>query len=218
MKSEFSKYPIPPELPQLLKDYTKAALRTQPTDVLAWSAAYFTALAKEEPPPVKRRLELPSEPKSKEGITPGLLRVINSQLDGTETVTRNELKSLWHGVCLSCKDLEYILQEGGLTSERIDWIAFLTCCVALTLSDNILDTLDILCEVLTEVREVDPPGISYEMFREIMDHLAGIYDLHHEVLEDVVEFVQAKAEKQNGLVLPRNFRDSFFPLLTQATG
>ena len=32
---------IPPELPDILKQFTKAAIRTQPKDVLAWSAAYF---------------------------------------------------------------------------------------------------------------------------------------------------------------------------------
>lgn len=30
---------IPPELPDILKQFTKAAIRTQPKDALAWSAA-----------------------------------------------------------------------------------------------------------------------------------------------------------------------------------
>ena len=30
---------IPPELPDILKQFTKSAIRTQPKDVLAWSAA-----------------------------------------------------------------------------------------------------------------------------------------------------------------------------------
>jgi hypothetical protein len=30
---------IPPELPDILKQFTKCAIRTQPKDVLAWSAA-----------------------------------------------------------------------------------------------------------------------------------------------------------------------------------
>ena len=32
---------IPPEFPKILKTYTKAAIRTQPTDLLLWSASYF---------------------------------------------------------------------------------------------------------------------------------------------------------------------------------
>lgn len=35
---------IPPELPDVLKQFTKAAIRTQPKDVLAWSAAYVFLL------------------------------------------------------------------------------------------------------------------------------------------------------------------------------
>jgi hypothetical protein len=31
---------IPPEFPDILLQFSKAAIRTQPTDVLAWSAAY----------------------------------------------------------------------------------------------------------------------------------------------------------------------------------
>lgn len=65
--------PIPPEFPDVLLQFSKAAIRTQPTDVLAWSAAYvrhikesppslvlyhfryFRALANGETPPVKER-------------------------------------------------------------------------------------------------------------------------------------------------------------------
>jgi hypothetical protein len=32
--------PIPPELPDILKQFTKAAIRTQPTDLLTWSAKF----------------------------------------------------------------------------------------------------------------------------------------------------------------------------------
>jgi len=36
---------VPPELPEILKRYTKAAIKTQPADVLAWSAAWvFTRI------------------------------------------------------------------------------------------------------------------------------------------------------------------------------
>ena len=32
---------IPPEFPKILKQYTKAAIRTQPKDLLLWSVSYF---------------------------------------------------------------------------------------------------------------------------------------------------------------------------------
>jgi len=67
---------IPSEFPDILLQFSKAAIRTQPTDVLAWSAAYvffvfncffsfnliilfngryFRALANGQTPPVKER-------------------------------------------------------------------------------------------------------------------------------------------------------------------
>ena len=41
--SHYSNHPIqiPPEFPKILKQYTKAAIRTQPADLLLWSASYF---------------------------------------------------------------------------------------------------------------------------------------------------------------------------------
>lgn len=46
---------IPPTFPHILKLYAKAAIRTQPYDLLRWTAAYFRALANGEVPPTKVR-------------------------------------------------------------------------------------------------------------------------------------------------------------------
>jgi len=68
----FANHPvrIPPDFPKVLKQYTKAAIRTQPKDLILWSVAYFRCLADGEVPPVKERLEYPSPP-SESGLTPG---------------------------------------------------------------------------------------------------------------------------------------------------
>ncbi|CAF1620176.1 unnamed protein product, partial [Didymodactylos carnosus] len=72
--------PIPPELPDILLQFSKAAIRTQPTDVLAWSAAYFRALTNGETPPVKERLERPvATQKTDTGLTIGLLKILHRQ-------------------------------------------------------------------------------------------------------------------------------------------
>jgi hypothetical protein len=70
---------IPPKLPNILKQYTKAAMRTQPRDLICWTAAYFKALAEGVVPPVKDILEYPQE-ESKDGLTLGYLRVLNNQV------------------------------------------------------------------------------------------------------------------------------------------
>lgn len=70
---------IPPTFPFILKQYAKAAIRTQPYDLLRWSAAYFRALAKGEEPPIKDRLEYPP-PDTPSGLSPGYLKVLIKQV------------------------------------------------------------------------------------------------------------------------------------------
>ncbi len=61
---------LPPQLPEILKQFTKAAIKTQPTDIILWASQlarpsilvlkrrYFDALANNRPPPVKARVAL----------------------------------------------------------------------------------------------------------------------------------------------------------------
>jgi len=70
---------VPPTFPFILKQYAKAAIRTQPYDLLCWSAAYFRALAQGEEPPVKKRLEYPPFD-SPSRLSPGYLKVLLKQV------------------------------------------------------------------------------------------------------------------------------------------
>ena len=90
---------IPPELPEIMKQFTKAAIRTQPADLLAWSSAYFEALSKGEEPPVKDRLEIPLPPFDKGGMSKGLLKVLHKQL-GIQIYSYNHLLELFTPVIL----------------------------------------------------------------------------------------------------------------------
>lgn len=73
---------IPAKLPMILKQFCKAAIRTQPHDLLKWSGSYFRALADGEEPPVKSRLEYPP-PSTASGLTLGFLRVLLRQFGST---------------------------------------------------------------------------------------------------------------------------------------
>lgn len=46
---------IPPELPDLLKQFTKAAIRTQPQDLIQWAAEYVFLSHLQSPPRAERR-------------------------------------------------------------------------------------------------------------------------------------------------------------------
>ena len=80
---------IPDGFPDLLKAFTKAAIRTQPRDLLLWTVGYFQALANHQVLPTKDHLEY--GPHSKllgiGGATPGLLRVLYRQLQSKYLVT-----------------------------------------------------------------------------------------------------------------------------------
>ena len=77
---------VPPAFPNILKQYTKAAIRTQPRDLVRWSAAYFLALANGERPPMKQRLEFPPPPTTMNGLTQGYLRALHSQVGQPDSV------------------------------------------------------------------------------------------------------------------------------------
>uniref|UniRef100_G3NCT2 Ropporin-1-like protein n=1 Tax=Gasterosteus aculeatus aculeatus TaxID=481459 RepID=G3NCT2_GASAC len=83
---------IAQELPDILKNFTKAAVRTQPEDLLLWSAAYFTALSKGERLPVKDRLELNVTNKMDSAMTPGLLKTLHKQGDVQRGGTAGEVE------------------------------------------------------------------------------------------------------------------------------
>jgi hypothetical protein len=71
---------VPSTFPFILKEYAKAAIRTQPYDLLRWSAAYFRAMAQGKEPPVKKRLEYPPIDSSS-GLSPGYLKVLLKQVN-----------------------------------------------------------------------------------------------------------------------------------------
>jgi len=73
---------VPARLPIILKQFCKAAIRTQPYDLLKWSGSYFRALADGEELPVKSRLEYPP-PSTASGLTLGFLRVLLRQFGST---------------------------------------------------------------------------------------------------------------------------------------
>ena len=72
---------LSPQLPGILKDYVKAAIRTDPVDLLQWSRDYFRGLSHGTLVlPDKDRWEDPSSQDNRSGITNGLLRILHKQV------------------------------------------------------------------------------------------------------------------------------------------
>ncbi|KAE8597481.1 hypothetical protein XENTR_v10016483 [Xenopus tropicalis] len=205
---------IPPELPDILKQFTKAAIRTQPHDLLQWSAAYFDSLSKGEPLPVKDRIELQvATQKTDTGLTPGLLKVLNKQLSSNMSIKIADLKQKWTNLCLPEEQLHSILGLDNFQDD-IEWLKFLSLgCSAL--GGSISSALKYACEILTEDPEGGAARISFDTFTYIYKYLAHIDgDISNMQIEDVLSVLQSEAERQNGMIQPRNFLTSQCPLLS----
>ncbi|KAM4689170.1 ropporin-1-like protein isoform 1-T4 [Discoglossus pictus] len=205
---------IPPELPDILKQFTKAAIRTQPQDVLQWAAAYFASLSKGEPLPVKERVELPvATQKTDTGLTPGLLKVLHRQLSNHNFVNEDLLEKKWNDLCLPQEQLESLLKLDNFDGD-VEWLKFLALACS-ALGGNISAALKHACEILTEDPEGGAAHIPFETFSFLYKYLARIDgDIPHPKVEDVLCALQTEVDKQGGMIQPRNFLSSTCPPLS----
>ncbi|XP_069133799.1 ropporin-1-like protein [Argopecten irradians] len=208
---------IPPSLPDILKQFTKAAIRTQPNDVLAWSAAYFRAMSKGETPPVKERLEMPvATQKTDTGLTPGLLRVLNKQLGPKKTVPLSMVEEKWQDVALPKEQFDEIARIGSFGGD-VEWNKFFTLACS-ALGENLTDAMKLVCEILTADPEGGPARIPFPLFKELYTYLAQIDgDISQGHIDDTLNTLKYDVEKQDGYIQPRNFLSPEGPKLSMPT-
>ncbi|XP_073536058.1 ropporin-1-like protein [Phyllobates terribilis] len=205
---------IPPELPDLLKQFSKAAILTQPHDLLRWSAAYFYSLSRGEPLPVKDRVELPvATQRTDSGLTPGLLRVLHRQLTGRVLVPVEELEQRWRAVCLPQAQLLGLL-ELDRPGTQVEWMKFLALACS-ALGGSITTALKQACEILTEDPEGGAARIPHQTFVFLYKYLAQIDgDIADTTIGEVLSALQGEAGKQGGMIQPRNFLSPQCPPLS----
>lgn len=205
---------IPPELMDILKQFTKAAIRTQPKDVLAWSAAYFRAMCKGELPPVKDRLEMPTATqKTDTGLTPGLLKVLDKQLGPKKQVLLSMIEEKWHDLALPREQLDDLVRVGGF-KDQVEWNKFFAL-AASALGDNITEAMRVICEILTADPEGGPARIQFSLFKEMYTYLAKIDgEISQQQISDVINHLQYDVDSQDGYVMPRNFLSVDCPQLS----
>lgn len=174
---------VPPELPDIMKQFTKAAIRTQPRDVLQWSYGYFYALSRGEPLPVKDRVEIPvATQKNDTGLTPGLLKILHKQLSDKEVVELSDLQRKWKNLCIPMEQLNSILSLDDF-SDGVDWMKFfaLACSV---LGGSLISSMKHACQILTQDPEGGAARIPYDTFAFIYTCLAN---LDEEITEEETE-------------------------------
>uniref|UniRef100_A0A5F5Q0S8 Ropporin-1-like protein n=1 Tax=Equus caballus TaxID=9796 RepID=A0A5F5Q0S8_HORSE len=164
---------IPPELPDILKQFTKAAIRTQPADVLQWSAGYFSALARGDPLPVKDRIEMPvATQKTDTGLTQGLLKVLHKQCGHKQYVDLADLEQKWKNLCLPVEKFRALLQLDPC-GKNMEWMKFLALGCSM-LGGSLNSAMKNLCEILTTDPEGGPARIPFETFSYVYRYLSGL--------------------------------------------
>ncbi|XP_058517973.1 ropporin-1A isoform X2 [Ochotona princeps] len=114
---------IPPELPELLKQFTKAAIRTQPQDLIQWASDYFGAMSRGDVPPVRDPSERVSLSNWAE-LTPELLKILHSRVAGRLIIHAEELAQIWKVLNLPTDLFNSVMNVGRFT-EEIEWLKFL---------------------------------------------------------------------------------------------
>ncbi|XP_050452868.1 uncharacterized protein LOC126852275 [Cataglyphis hispanica] len=163
---------IPAKLPIILKQFCKAAIRTQPHDLLKWSGSYFRALADGEEPPVKSRLEYPP-PSTASGLTLGFLKVLLRQFGNYNKILPIEIVShRWDCLCLDRKDFDAIVAIGKF-QRTCQVKKFLAIAVGF-LGANLTETMIMICQLFTHEPDGGSAMIPLTLFMETYEYLAGL--------------------------------------------
>jgi len=201
---------VPTELPQILKQYTKNLLKTQPPNYVSWSAAYFTCLSENRPLPVKTRLEAADG----SNLTIGLLEIIIDQIGKTSgSVNLAVLEKRWTELGLNEVDLADTLIRGKLIedikdiqedpAQLIDIQNFIAAAaMQIAGSQDLVGCMDICCQVLASDPSDRYHGTRFDIFAKLYKFLASVCQVEQSIQEKALRYLGAKAEANMGLLLP----------------
>lgn len=216
---------VPPEFPDILKQFTKAAIRTQPKadNILEWSAAYFKCLKEGKPLPVKTRFEMGKST----GLTFGILSVLNRQLGfpREQPICMKELREKWQDLGLTEESLDNICTSGNINLQAedamMDMEKFTALAACSLVSSDSVETnnatseigqaLTIICELLTNDLEGGAARVELEQFVRIFEFIANIKNIPASNQENIVNYMKEKAGRQGGLVMPANYQSKDCP-------
>ncbi|KAL2081480.1 hypothetical protein ACEWY4_023333 [Coilia grayii] len=192
---------IPDTLPEFLKHYTKAVIRTQPEDLLQWSHKYFTAMVKGQPLPVCQ----PSDHHTLHAVrnlTPEILRELHSQFNGQRLVSQGAIMLTWKSLNLAenCLTAAFTLGRFG---EQVEWMKFFTLCCNY-LGGNIRQALVQACHILNSDPQCPDACVSFSLFKCLYLYLAYVTNkLTLQQAEETLSLLQQKTG--NGVVRVSDF-------------
>ncbi|XP_015377912.1 PREDICTED: ropporin-1-like [Diuraphis noxia] len=111
---------VPENLPEILKKYVKAAIRSQPEDIVSWSAEYFKS-TDDQYVSLGAHNNIITITKNQDRT---LFRILAFQL-GTTIGTKERIEEVWSDLSLDFDLLEQIYTIGNFRAEHVDMIEFL---------------------------------------------------------------------------------------------
>ncbi|XP_030637707.1 ropporin-1-like [Chanos chanos] len=196
---------IPPELPEILKQFTKDAIRTQPEDLIEWAALYFNALVQGQPLPVREVADRVFTSCCMD-LSPETLHAMHSQMCGKGKVSKQEIEQVWKSYCLAEDLLRHILLVGRYGDE-VDWMKFfaLSCNY---LGGTIKNAMIRACYILNDdpaCRSSDA-HIPFELFRSLYIYLASMdKEVTQAQSQRALTYLETQAKASDGVVKVSDF-------------
>ncbi|KAJ3063067.1 Ropporin-1-like protein [Podochytrium sp. JEL0797] len=129
---------IPADLPDILKNYTKHIIRTQPADIMTSSAEYFGRLAKQRTQ-IGKKL-------TNHQLEAFYFKV--SKLD-RDQLTRKEVEDACNNATITPAQVTDVITMGDWTGEKIPWLKFWALLVA-SASGTFIGTIESVCHLLSD--------------------------------------------------------------------
>ncbi|KAM8770532.1 ropporin-1A [Rhynchonycteris naso] len=194
---------IPPELPELLKQFTKAAIRTQPQDLIQWAAEYFGAVCRGETPPGREWSEPVASSNCVE-LTPELLKALHSRVGGRLIIHVSELAQMWKMLRLPIDMFNSVMAVGRFT-EEIEWLKFLTLACS-SLGVTISKTLKVACEVLSSDHDGGPARIPFSTFQFLYKYIAEVDgEISASHVSRMLAYIEQEVIGPDGLIKVNDF-------------
>ncbi|XP_008841187.1 ropporin-1A [Nannospalax galili] len=194
---------IPPELPEMLKQFTKAAIWTQPQDLMQWAAEYFEAMSRGEIPPGTERSQQVALSNWAE-LTPELLKTLHSRVAGRLIIHADELAQMWKVLNLPTNLFNSVMNVGRFT-EEIEWLKFLALACS-SLGVTIAKTLKIVCEVLSCDHDGGPPRIPFSTFQFLYKYIAEVDgEISSSHVSRMLNYIEQEVIGPDGLIKVNDF-------------
>lgn len=168
---------IPPQLPQLLKNFSKAAIRSQPADLLQWAADYFQAMAAGQPLPVATRAAaaIPagaSQPPPAASPAAALQALVQQLREAPSELPQAQLVALCAQVGMAEQAVSDALALGNFKEQAaVAWVPFVALQAA-ALRPGLMETLEALATAFADGPNGD--GMPQAIFDTAYTYLAGL--------------------------------------------